>query len=345
MSKVLILGNFGYRTNHLDGQTIKTRNVLEMFRLKSRDKVSIYDTSKFKASVFQPILLVRKILTSKSIVLIPADYALESLFPILYKISKIFKKEIIHLGVGGWQVEFFEGNEKFKPHLELMEQCKTIKGFLVEIKKVEKELIQKHNFTNCEVFPNFRIFDYHPKIVENNSTLKLVFMARVHRNKGYELIFDFIKENKNKDILIDFYGPINEDDKEHFLNLVEQNKDLKVSYKGVLSPEDIHSTLSTYDALLLPTRYFTEGFPGSILDAYIAGIPVIVTEWKHAHEFVDDTRSGFVVQFKDPYKEFSEKILQLYDDRDLLYKMKQNSHKKSVEYSVDSAWNVISKYL
>lgn len=38
--------------------------------------------------------------------------------------------------------------------------------------------------------------------------------------------------------------------------------------------------------MLLPTHYYTEGLPGSVLDAYMSGIPIIVSRWKHASEFV-----------------------------------------------------------
>ena len=81
--------------------------------------------------------------------------------------------------------------------------------------------------------------------------------------------------------------------------------------------------LINYDVMLLPTEIYTEGFPGSILDAYIAGIPVIATEWKHSHEFIDDKFTGFIVPFGDCQNEFNDKILTLYNDRELLLQMKQ----------------------
>lgn len=97
--------------------------------------------------------------------------------------------------------------------------------------------------------------------------------------------------------------------------------------------------------LILPTQYYTEGFPGSILDAYIAGIPVIVTDWKHSHEFVIENKTGFIVPFGESVDEIVEKIKLLYFNRDLLHNMKINAREESKKYSEDAAWNVLKKYL
>lgn len=55
-----------------------------------------------------------------------------------------------------------------------------------------------------------------------------------------------------------------------------------------------------YDLLLLPIRYYTEGVPGTLLDAYAARVPVVVTNWKHAKEVVIDGTSGIIIDFDNP---------------------------------------------
>lgn len=106
-----------------------------------------------------------------------------------------------------------------------------------------------------------------------------------------------------------------------------------VEYCGHLQPELIHETLSQYDVMLLPTHFYTEGLPGSVVDAYIAGIPVIVTEWKHSHEFVDDGKSGYIVPFEDGIQQMIDKVLLLEKDRELLRQMKTNALVKRMEFA------------
>jgi glycosyltransferase involved in cell wall biosynthesis len=95
--------------------------------------------------------------------------------------------------------------------------------------------------------------------------------------KGLDWIFslaEYIKSHRLEDkITLTFYGPIHEEDRDYFE--AELRKYSFAEYKGVLQPSEIHQTLNDYDVMLLPTHYYTEGLPGSIIDAYISGIPVM----------------------------------------------------------------------
>jgi glycosyltransferase involved in cell wall biosynthesis len=55
------------------------------------------------------------------------------------------------------------------------------------------------------------------------------------------------------------------------------------------------STMAQYDALLLPTYHEGEGYPGVVLEAFRAGLPVICTRWQALPEIVDDT-CGILVE-------------------------------------------------
>ena len=106
-----------------------------------------------------------------------------------------------------------------------------------------------------------------------------------------------------------------------------------VDYKGVIQPNEIHQTLNDYDLMLLPTHYFTEGLPGSIVDAYISGIPVIATEWKHSREFIDDGYSGYIIPFENGEMSLIEKVILLNKDRNLLKQMQLNALEKRKEFT------------
>ena len=84
---------------------------------------------------------------------------------------------------------------------------------------------------------------------------------------------------------------------------------------------------------------------GTILDSYIAGIPIIATKWKYAEEFIEDGRTGFIVPFKNGQDEFDRKINLIYDDREKLAQMKESAAKEAINYSEETAWNRLKKYL
>ncbi len=291
-------------------------------------------------------ILLYKLIRCNTVILIPADRNLEKFFPIVYKLSKIINYDIIQLCVGGWQVDFFTGRGKWPAHRKQMEMSKKCKAFLPEINKVNDELKSICGFSNCEVFPNFRRHIPELSRVNQSVDLRLVWLARINQEKGFQTVFNLAEfiQKKQLNISITFFGKVEEKDKEHFSSLLEAYKDI-VEYKGQLPTENIADTLCNYDIMLFPTRYYTEGFPGTVLDAYISGIPVIATAWMHAREFIEDGVSGFIVPFDNPQNEFNKRVLTLYNDRTLLNKMKTASRERVSLYSEEKAWAVLEKYL
>lgn len=346
MNRVVVIGAFGYINNQLDGQTIKTRNVYQLLQERYDGRVDKIDTQSFKRKpwvIFETLFLL---LRCKTLVILPCLNNLTYFFPVVYVLSKIFCFEIVSICIGGWQVEYFMGNELFKAHPKQLKYSKRIKAFLPEMAKVDKDLKELLDFKNTEVFPNFRRFALKDISEENSDELGLVFMARINKTKGYRTIFQVIDrlQSSSSKVSMTFYGQVAEEDRNDFEGLIEKYKSV-VSYKGALKPEVIQQTLSQYDVMLLLTQYYTEGFPGSILDAYIAGVPVIVTEWKHSHEFIDEGNTGFIVPFGECVDEVVERINRLILDKHLLLQMKKNAQRESINYSEDKAWEVLHKYL
>ena len=337
---ICILGAFAFRTPYYDGQMIKTRNLLTLLQNKNTD-VDYFDTQDFKYNKLSVLNMFRKIVTCKTLYYLPAQNNLAYLFPIVYLLSLISKTKIHYFVVGGWLVEFLENKPKHRNKLA------KIAGIHCETQFMKKALEKEYGFNNVDVFPNFRINDFVPTAYHEKNHLKLVFMARIIKKKGLDLIFklgDFIKKD-NLQITIDFYGPQQneENDVDYFDTNIVRYPFMK--YHGPLEPVAIYQTLEKYDAMLLPTHFYTEGLPGSILDAYISGIPVIVTRWKHATEFVDDGNTGIIIPFEDDGNILFESVMKLYDDTDLLNRMKSASIQKAYEFSSEKAWILIQKYI
>lgn len=340
MKRYLVLGRLELGTERLDGQIVKTRSIYDLLVGQGLD-VSYFDTLDFNTSKMSFFRMLRSISKADVVLYVPAQSNLKWIFPIIFLFAKLKRTEILYFVVGGWLVEFLQN----KPlHRTLL---KRIKCIFPETQKMCDGLIRTYEINNVQTFPNFRNTNYIPVVKESvaEDTLKLVFMARVNKFKGYDVIFSFVDYalSVDLDVQVDFYGPIAFDDADDFNSKVQRYSN--VSYKGALQPEEISETLSCYDILLLPTRYFTEGFPGSIMDAYIAGLPVIVTDWMHSHEFIVDGETGYIVPFDDPQSAFNEKIHLLYNDRVLLNNLKAKSIDFSKRFTAPSALDIIIPYL
>jgi glycosyltransferase involved in cell wall biosynthesis len=162
-----------------------------------------------------------------------------------------------------------------------------------------------------------------------------VFVGRISAAKGVALILEASERlkmhNPEFDFLIDFYGPLEE----------QCNFEDGSNYKGYLDfsgmPEKSYSILNEYDCFLFPTMWKGEGFPGVILDAYIAGLPVIASDWNMNTEIIEEGINGFIIAPND-VKELEEKMKFVMSHNDLLQRIRVNNMKKANEYHIDRVW-------
>lgn len=328
-NKILVLGYFGYITNQLDGQTVKTRDIFRLLReQKGAENVDFYDTQLFKFKRSSLFNMFYKVMRCKTLIYLPAHNNLKYIFPIIYFLSLLFHYKIHYFVVGGWLSQFI------KPLTLHQRMLKKITGIHVETERLLNDLKNNYSYDNVDIFPNFRFFNFHP--TRNISDkLRLVFMARINKMKGLDWIFYLaeyiVNQNLEDKISITFYGPINNDDKDYFLQNVAKYD--FINYQGPLQPNEIYPILCKYDLMLLPTHYYTEGLPGSVVDAYISGIPVIATEWKHAREFIDDGNTGFIIPFENGQDVLIEKVIYFMSHKDTLIEMQSKALKYRAKFA------------
>lgn len=335
--KILVLGYFGYNTNQLDGQTIKTRNVYSLLKKNSKAQIDYFDTQTFQESKVNLVKMLTLLIKSDVVFYLPAHNNLKYIFPVIYIVSKLSRTEVNYLVVGGWLYGFLQS----KPIHRYM--LARIKGVYTETDSLYSGL-QKYNFNNVHKLHNFRMIQYPTSNIENNykETIELVFMARVHPLKGVDLLFKLDEALKKVGIYntsIDIYGPILTSYEDEFFFKLESSS---VRYCGILEPANIYTVLQQYDLMLFPTKYYTEGFPGTILDAYISGLPVIATNWLNAEEFIDNGETGYIVDF-DNDNDFIEKVINILKRPQELYKLKECVLIKRNKYSSDEAWKVLKR--
>ena len=327
MKTIITIGSFGFGYGNPSGQRVKSQNIYYLLK-QTGNAVFYVDMIGIWKRPIAIIQMFYKIWKSDVVFCMPAHRNLVTVFPFICRIAKIRKVPVHYIVVGGWLADFIEKRNKLQRLLS------SIAGIHCQTRELCETLKKKYGFSNVDVFPNFRITDFKSTPYHTSGVLKLVFMARINKLKGLDNIFfigELIKKAGLDTVFIDFYGPIYEEDKLYF----EQNlkKYSFMRYVKSLDPSEIYPTLEQYDAMLLPTHYYTEGFPGSILDAYISGIPVIVTKWKYATEFVEQGQSGLIVPFDDNGTEMFREICRINKDEDLLKNLKKGASVKWREYS------------
>lgn len=346
--KVLVLGYFGFATDKKDGQATKTRQCLELLKrnMKTGTRISTFDTEILHTKPWRVACLLWKTIHSNKVVYLPAQNNLYYFFPFLFASSKIFRFDIIYLLIGGWLPFFLE------KHPRLVNKLRKIKGILPENEMVTALLKEKFKLKNVYTLPNFRFTKYTPKEFSSKpGEFRLVFMSRIVKEKGIETVFQiadyFNKPEMRKKcaVSIDFYGEISSKDKEFFFRKLPHYGQM-IQYKGILSPDEITHTLCTYDALILPTRYPTEGVPGAIIDAYMAGIPVMVSDWIYSRDVVKHEKTGYIIPLdRNEVKTYIHHIEYLSLHPQELLDLKAAARAQSAKYDEKAAWTILKPFL
>ena len=233
--------------------------------------------------------------------------------------------------VGGSLHKSFEnGNIDWRNYTQLS-------GIFVQGTSMEKSM-RKLGLNNVKFVPNSKYIDYLPtKHIMSHSKTHFVFLSRIEKYKGCNDIFEAIEILHNKGYKgkfdVTFYGKTT-DELEYFdlfQKAIERFED--VEYKGVLNLRDVrnYNELSKYDVMLFPTYWPGEGFPGVIIDAYIAGLPVIASDWNLNTDVVRDNETGWIVPTHD-MNALANKMMYAIDQAKIVEVFSYNSQKKAKEY-------------
>lgn len=206
-----------------------------------------------------------------------------------------------------------------------------------------KNMVARHSeLSNLLVISNFKAFPENVKlIIDQNLIFKFVFIGRISKGKGVKEILESLEilTHSQNHFEVHFYGPIEEQ-----FDLETENS----KYCGFLDfqndPEKAYSKLSEYDCMLFPTYWKGEGFPGVVIDAFVAGLPVIATDWNMNTEFIEEGVNGFIIEPKSS-KALADKMKFVIENREELGKISENNLARATDYHIDKIWPQIMELL
>ncbi len=155
-------------------------------------------------------------------------------------------------------------------------------------KSDETDDIKKVFGNNVTIYEAQNVSDVHPnkpvKTIEKQSNeLKLVYLGRIAENKNLLLVLKSLKTLDKGNISLDVYGSMEDinywSECEKLIQQLPSN--IKISYKGMISPEKIREAFSHYHFLIQLS--YSENFGHSIVEALSSSLPVIIsntTPWK-----------------------------------------------------------------
>lgn len=114
---------------------------------------------------------------------------------------------------------------------------------------------------------------------------------------------------------------------------IEKNIEDKVIFKGKIDTRKVAEYMVLSDIFVLPS--LSEGFPLVVLEAMAAGLPIVCTNVRGLPEIVEDNKNGFLVEPENS-NQISEKMLLLFDKKELCEKMQKNNLEKAKLYSLEN---------
>ncbi|MBQ9637329.1 MAG: glycosyltransferase [Prevotella sp.] len=335
--KILFIGGCGHGKPTTNG--VAAKNYFLLSRLKELSPhVKAIDTDGWKRN---PLILLQLCLylsihrRHKIIISLNTPSA----YKFICVANRLFpRRRLCYFVIGGVLADYMrDGQVKLQPY-------RCIDWFVVESQQMKKQM-QALGFLNVIHLPNFKHIDYLPAKQPHQETepTRFVFLSRIIPEKGCDYIFEALhilnSQGLAQQVSVDFFGTIDEDYRQHFTQLTAETPNAE--YKGFLDlrESENYDILAAYDAMLFPTYWPGEGFPGIIVDAFIAGLPVIATDWAHNSEIIEHQQTGIIIPPHDP-AELARQMQNLSNNPAEFHRMSLNCQTRARMFDVR---NLLSK--
>ncbi len=342
--KIGIAGYFATGKSKAGGQEAKTCSLDKILKEKyGKNNIFNVDTTNWKKKPMHLFFdLIKLPILCENIVILPAQNSVKFFVPILLLINIFFRRRIYYSVVGGWLPDFL------RDHNYMIFLLKKLHGIWVETLTM-KEKLEELGFYNVDIIVNFKhINQVSPDALKFSyeEPFCLCTFSRIMKEKGIEDAIEAVEYINNlykKEVFkLDIYGKVEEQYIEEFNEILKKVPSY-ISYKGIVEPENSTETLKDYFALLFPTHYYTEGVPGTIIDAYTAGVPVVCALWGNSKDVFIDRVTGIGYEFNN-VTALKEVLKEIYICPEKIICMKYNCLKEAKKYNPNVVIKILEKY-
>ena len=334
MKKVVVIGHLDWQGNSIIGAVVKARSIFKELRNQlgeeSVGSVDIYGWKKRKIKVVLELLMA--FAGYRNVVLVCSETS-KILMRMFSGLKTVFHNKISYCVVGGVIAETLS---KYPDRIHVV---KCVDCFYVETMDCVEGLCELG--LSAKLLRNFkciRPLNYSDLELTKSEPYRFCTFSRVVEEKGITdaiIAVDTINKKYGRDVCcLDIYGLIEPGYKETFYRLLKEHRQAK--YCGVVSAEESVEILRNYYCLLFPTKYQTEGIPGTIIDGFAAGLPVICSDWIRCRQLVEDGYNGLIYPFGS-FDGLIEKMQFAVEHPENIRKLKANSLSSFSLYQAENA--------
>lgn len=292
--RVCLIGHLGGNATYLDGQTVKTKTLYRELCAATDWELHCVDTALRRR---RPVRLLFStlwnLLRCKDVFVLLSTNGVRVYFPLLYFFAKLRGTRVYHDVIGGWLPELVTEHPRFR---------KYIGAFRVNWVETERlcRRLRDAGLTNVRLLPNFkRLTPASPEgwTPWRGKPYRFCTFSRVMQEKGIEDAIAAVEEINAQAgetvCTLEIYGAVDEGYRERFDRCMAQTTDA-VHYGGAIPFDRSTEVVGGCFALLFPTHFTSEGVPGTIVDAFFAGVPVIASDISCNAELVAHLENGLL---------------------------------------------------
>ena len=344
MKTTVVIGQLHFKKNDMIGAVVKTRNIyyglLEKYGEDLISYVDIWGGKKRSGIVLLEVF--KAFQKCENVILVSSAIKGPYIFYIRL-LQRLFNRRVIYIPIGVRISGRIAKDSKARKRLSF---CSAI---LPESKQNCREL-QSMGFPEVCLFRNFKSVKKlgcsYKSLHRNMNVFTFCTFSRVTKEKGItDAIIAISKVQElvpNNRFELHIYGEIDPEYKEEFELLL--NDYSFVTYEGIVNAEDAVLTLQKHDVLLFPTRFPDEGIPGTIIDSFAAGIPIISSKWLYFDEIFEDHKTALGYDFLN-VDSLVNTIIYATKNIDELINIGRNGQKEYGKYDSSAVLPVLEKRL
>lgn len=150
---------------------------------------------------------------------------------------------------------------------------------------------------------------------ENEKKVRFIIVSRVRKDKGFDEMFDAIKEVSKDHKHVEFHIVGWYEDDNYKIKIDEMVEQYPVIYHGTQTQEKVHELIKGSHCLIHPSHH--EGMANVLLEAEAAGRPCIASDIPGCREAIENGKTGFLFkpQNSESLIKAIEEFLQLTHQR------------------------------
>ena len=312
------------------GDSMKNQLFLDRF-VQVYDEVYTVDTAGWKK---KPLILLKLVFTllchPKDKVVISANSSSANRLISIIRFLRL-KNDIFYWVIGGsFHTMMQEGRFSANTY-------SSLKGIFVQGRSMV-DALEKLGLHNSVYVPNSKLINHYGKNEKkSDDKAHFVFLSRIEEYKGCSDILSCVDalncEGYKGRFDVTFYGHPSADGDyaAKFSDMVKERPE--VDYRGVLNLRDVNNydELAKFDVMLFPTYWHGEGFPGIVIDAYIASLPIIASDWNLNKDVIEDGVTGWIIPVHDR-EALKERMKYCIDNPDVVEKMSLTCKETAAKY-------------